>query len=73
MKWIAVAMRAVVIHEARDRRVEARETRAPGPREVRVRLAAGGVCGSDLLADAELAFRIANDRGQAMKAQIAVG
>ena len=41
-------MRAVVIHEARDLRVEEREPGAPGPGEVRVRLAAGGVCGSDL-------------------------
>ena len=41
-------MRAVVIHEAGDLRVEERETRGPGPREVRVRLATGGVCGSDL-------------------------
>ena len=54
---------------------ESRNARRAPPdlAEVRVRLAAGGVCGSDLLADAELAFRIANDRGQAMKAQIAVG
>ena len=41
-------MRAVVIHEAGDLRVEERDPGAPGPGEVRVRLAAGGVCGSDL-------------------------
>lgn len=41
-------MRAVVIHEAGDLRVENRESGATGPGEVRVRLAAGGVCGSDL-------------------------
>ena len=41
-------MRAIVIHEAGDLRVESRESGAPGPGEVRVRLAAGGVCGSDL-------------------------
>ena len=41
-------MRAIVIHEAKDLRVEERDAGAPGPGEVRVRLAAGGVCGSDL-------------------------
>ena len=41
-------MRAIVIHEAGDLRVENREAGATGPGEVRVRLAAGGVCGSDL-------------------------
>jgi len=41
-------MRAIVIHEAGDLRVEDRESDATGPGEVRVRLAAGGVCGSDL-------------------------
>ena len=41
-------MRAIVIHEAGDLRVENRESSATGPGEVRVRLAAGGVCGSDL-------------------------
>ena len=41
-------MRAIVIHEAGDLRVENREPGATGPGEVRVRLAAGGVCGSDL-------------------------
>ena len=41
-------MKAIVIHEARDLRVEERDPGAPGPGEVRIRLAAGGVCGSDL-------------------------
>ena len=41
-------MKALVIHEARDLRVEERDPGAPGPGEVRIRLAAGGVCGSDL-------------------------
>lgn len=41
-------MKAIVIHAAKDLRVEERETEEPGPGEVRLRLAAGGVCGSDL-------------------------
>ena len=41
-------MKAIVIHEAKDLRVEERDAGEPGPGEVRVRLAAGGVCGSDL-------------------------
>jgi len=41
-------MRAIVIHEAKDLRIEEREARSPGPGEVQVRLAAGGICGSDL-------------------------
>ncbi|MCX5572227.1 L-idonate 5-dehydrogenase [Kaistia nematophila] len=41
-------MRAVVIHAARDLRVEERETGAIGPGEVTVRIEAGGICGSDL-------------------------
>ena len=41
-------MRAVVIHAPKDLRIEEREAGAPGPGEVLVRLAAGGVCGSDL-------------------------
>lgn len=41
-------MRAVVIHAEKDLRVE--KTTAPelGPRDVRVRIEAGGICGSDL-------------------------
>ncbi len=41
-------MRAIVVHEAGTLRIEERDVGAPGPGEVRVRLAAGGVCGSDL-------------------------
>ncbi|MEM7525291.1 MAG: L-idonate 5-dehydrogenase [Pseudomonadota bacterium] len=41
-------MKAIVIHAPKDLRIEEQEAGAPGPGEVRVRLAAGGVCGSDL-------------------------
>ena len=41
-------MRAIVLHAARDLRIEERSAGDPGPGEVRVRLATGGVCGSDL-------------------------
>ena len=41
-------MRAIVIHEAKDLRIEERETAAPGTGEVQVKIATGGVCGSDL-------------------------
>ena len=41
-------MRAIVIHAARDLRIEEHTARAAGPGEVQVRLAAGGICGSDL-------------------------
>ncbi len=41
-------MKAIVIHAARDLRIEEREVGNPGPGEVRLRLAMGGVCGSDL-------------------------
>ena len=41
-------MKAVVLHKAGDLRVEEREEGAPGPGEVKVRMAAGGVCGTDL-------------------------
>lgn len=40
--------KAIVIHAARDLRIEPCEAPAPGPGEVRLRLATGGVCGSDL-------------------------
>jgi len=42
------SIRSIVIHAVRDLRIETRETATPGPGEVRVRLAAGGICGSDL-------------------------
>jgi L-idonate 5-dehydrogenase len=42
-------MRAVVVHQPHDLRVEDREVAAaPGPGEVRVRVGRGGICGSDL-------------------------
>lgn len=41
-------MISCVIHAARDLRLERREPREPGPGQVRLRLAAGGICGSDL-------------------------
>ena len=41
-------MRAIVIHAARDLRVEERPDARPGPGEVAVRIAVGGICGSDL-------------------------
>ena len=41
-------MKAVVLHKAGDLRIEEREEGAPGPGEVKVRVAAGGVCGTDL-------------------------
>jgi L-idonate 5-dehydrogenase len=42
-------MRALVAHQPHDLRLEDREAAAvPGPGEVRVRIARGGICGSDL-------------------------
>lgn len=41
-------MRAVVIHAAQDLRIEDRPAGNPGPGQVRVRIQAGGICGSDL-------------------------
>ena len=41
-------MKAIVIHAARDLRIEDRPEEAPGPGQLRLRLATGGVCGSDL-------------------------
>jgi len=41
-------MRALVIHAARDLRLEDLPEDTPGPGQVRLRLATGGVCGSDL-------------------------
>lgn len=41
-------MKAIVIHGAGDLRIEDRNVPAPGPGEVEIRIAAGGICGSDL-------------------------
>lgn len=41
-------MKAIVAHAARDIRLEDIAEEEPGPGEVRLRLAAGGICGSDL-------------------------
>ncbi len=41
-------MKAVVIHAAGDLRVDEVEDVELGPRDVRVRVGAGGICGSDL-------------------------
>jgi L-idonate 5-dehydrogenase len=41
-------MRAVVIHAAKDLRIEEREPEAAGPGEVEVAIEAGSICGSDL-------------------------
>ena len=42
------AMRAIVLHEPMDLRVEEREVPSPGAGEVLVRIERGGICGSDL-------------------------
>lgn len=41
-------MKSIVIHAAGDLRIEDRADRHPGPGEVQIRLATGGICGSDL-------------------------
>ena len=41
-------MRAIVIHAAKDLRIENVAEQGLGPRDVRVRIEAGGICGSDL-------------------------
>jgi len=41
-------MKAVIIHAPRDLRVEDAEIPELGPRDVKVRIRAGGICGSDL-------------------------
>jgi L-idonate 5-dehydrogenase len=41
-------VKAVVIHAARDLRVEERETGTAGPGQVTIAVGAGGICGSDL-------------------------
>src|SRR5437879_671432 len=41
-------MRSVVIHAPQDLRIEESSVPEPGPGEVAVRIANGGICGSDL-------------------------
>lgn len=41
-------MKAIVIHAAKDLRIEEREPERPGPDQVEVAIQAGGICGSDL-------------------------
>ncbi|PBB97061.1 L-idonate 5-dehydrogenase [Mesorhizobium sp. WSM3862] len=41
-------MKSIVIHAAKDLRIEDRPVEEPGPGQVLLRLAAGGICGSDL-------------------------
>jgi len=41
-------MKAIVIHAAKDLRIEGREVEALGPGQVEVAVDAGGICGSDL-------------------------
>ncbi len=41
-------MKAIVIHAAKDLRIESAEVAAPGPGQVRITMAMGGICGSDL-------------------------
>lgn len=41
-------MKSIVIHAAKDLRIEERDAQDPGPGEVQVAMAAGGICGSDL-------------------------
>ena len=41
-------MKQIVIHAEKDLRIEEQEEAAPGPGEVAISMAAGGICGSDL-------------------------
>lgn len=41
-------MKAIVIHAAKDLRIEQRDEEQPGPGEVGIAIGAGGICGSDL-------------------------
>ena len=41
-------MKAIVAHAAKDLRIETREIPTPSPGEVLIRMACGGICGSDL-------------------------
>ena len=40
--------RACVLHKQEDVRIETREVDDVGPRQVLVRIGAGGICGSDI-------------------------
>ncbi|MEE4014650.1 L-idonate 5-dehydrogenase [Roseibium sp. FZY0029] len=41
-------MKSIVIHAARDLRIEEQQEEQPGPGEVQIKLSTGGICGSDL-------------------------
>lgn len=41
-------MKALVIHAEKDLRIEERDIETPGPGEVAIKIARGGICGSDL-------------------------
>ena len=41
-------MKAIVIHAAKDLRIETREAELPAAGQVQIKLATGGICGSDL-------------------------
>ncbi|MEM9578628.1 MAG: L-idonate 5-dehydrogenase [Pseudomonadota bacterium] len=41
-------MKSLVIHAAKDLRIEDQKPETPGPGQVQVEIAAGGICGSDL-------------------------
>ncbi len=41
-------MKSIVIHAARDLRIEDQAEDTPGPGQVQIRMATGGICGSDL-------------------------
>jgi L-idonate 5-dehydrogenase len=41
-------MKAIVIHAAQDLRIQDEVAEAPGPGQVQIKLAVGGICGSDL-------------------------
>jgi L-idonate 5-dehydrogenase len=44
----SVQMKSIVIHAAKDLRIEEREVEKPASGQVNVKLATGGICGSDL-------------------------
>lgn len=41
-------MKSLVIHAPKDLRIEDQDIAAPGPGEVQITMAKGGICGSDL-------------------------